>query len=69
MSTLQEKHKKALNLITEFKELRSMQKSFFQQRKDDPVKAPDTLAKCKIQEKKIDKMIVDFETVKQPTLF
>lgn len=59
--TIQEKLSKAETLIREFKELRKMQKEYFRYRDQR------TLEKCKIQEKKVDQMLEEYD--KPQTLF
>ena len=59
----QNRYNDAMKIITEVKSLRSMQKEYFKYRDSG------TLNKCKLQEKKIDGLLDDFDKIKNQTLF
>lgn len=59
--TIQEKLNSANLLVKEFKSLRNLQKEYFRYRDTK------TLEKCKLQEKKVDELLNEYN--KQPELF
>ncbi len=67
--TIQDKYNEALVIINEAKAMRALQKSYFKSRYDDQANSHKILEQSKLQEKKVDKMIEDFNKPKQPDLF
>lgn len=63
MQTLNQKLNQANIIIKEFQVLRDLQKEYFRTR-DFKV-----LDKCKLQEKKVDTLIKEYNDLKTPTLF
>ena len=61
MKSEQEKLKEALVVIREIKAMRTLQKAYFKSRYDDPSKSADLLNKSKLQEKKVDQMLNEFQ--------
>jgi hypothetical protein len=61
MKSEQEKLKEALVVIREIKAMRTLQKAYFKSRYDDPSKSADLLNKSKLQEKKVDQILNEFQ--------
>ena len=66
---LSQKHNEAEILLKEVKVMRTLQKSYFKSRYDDPTNSVNILNQSKLQEKKVDKMIEDYFRPTYPTLF
>jgi hypothetical protein len=60
MNTITLKQQDAENIIKEVKSMRTLQKSYFKSRYDDPVNSSKILSQSKLQEKKVDEMIENF---------
>lgn len=56
-----EKLREVLVIIREVKAMRNLQKSYFRSRYDDPSKSGDILNQSKLQEKKVDQMLNEFQ--------
>jgi hypothetical protein len=67
--TLQDKYNEASIIINEVKAMRTLQKSYFKSRWDDPSNSTNILNQSKLQERKVDQMIESFTKPKQPDLF
>ncbi len=56
-----EKLKEALTVIREIKAMRILQKAYFKSRYDDPSKSADLLNQSKLQERKVDQILNEFQ--------